>query len=117
MRPSRRAGPPRGRSGAGAAVNASACHGFHRSRPDHDTDPAAAGDAVDAEWWRREAQQLRRAMKSRPTIDMARGILMTARASCRSGCAACHEWGTVVTLEGRHELGRRASTRPCHSLL
>ncbi|MEU9187089.1 ANTAR domain-containing protein [Streptomyces sp. NPDC048484] len=94
MRPSRRAGPPRGRSGAGAAVNASACHGFHRSRPDDDADPAVpAEDAADAEWWRREAQQLRKAMKSRPTIDMARGILMTAYS-----CSPDDAWEMLVTV-------------------
>ncbi|MEU8868761.1 ANTAR domain-containing protein [Streptomyces umbrinus] len=41
----------------------------------------------------REAQQLRRAMKSRPTIDMARGILMTA-CSCNPDDA----WELLVAV-------------------
>ncbi|WAU82732.1 ANTAR domain-containing protein [Streptomyces sp. Qhu-G9] len=94
MRPSRHTGPPRGRSGAGAAANASACHGFHRSRPNDDAAPATpAEDAKDAERWRREAQQLRKAMKNRPTIDMARGILMTA-----CSCSPDDAWEMLVTV-------------------
>nr|WP_307517400.1 ANTAR domain-containing protein [Streptomyces umbrinus] len=89
MRSPRRAGPPRGRSGVGAPVNASACHGFH-SRLDDDAD-VAAGESV--ELWRREAQQLRRAMESRPTIDMARGILMTA-----CSCSPDEAWEILVAV-------------------
>jgi len=90
MRPSRRAGPPRGRSGVGAPVNASACHGFQRSHLDDDAD-LAAGESV--ELWRREAEQLRRAMESRPTIDMARGILMTA-----CSCSPDDAWELLVAV-------------------
>ncbi|MFC8193874.1 ANTAR domain-containing protein [Streptomyces sp. NPDC057298] len=75
-------------------MNASACRGFHRSHPDDDADPTTpAEDAEDAEGWRREAQQLRRAMKSRPTIDMARGILMT---TC--SCSPDDAWEILVTV-------------------
>ncbi|MFC8201588.1 ANTAR domain-containing protein [Streptomyces sp. NPDC057298] len=45
------------------------------------------------ERWRREAQQLRRAMTSRPTIDMARGILMT---TC--SCSPDDAWEILVTV-------------------
>ncbi|MFC8193827.1 ANTAR domain-containing protein [Streptomyces sp. NPDC057298] len=77
-------------------MNASACHGLHRSRPNEDADPdlaAAAEDAADAERWRREARQLRRAMTSRPTIAMARGILMT---TC--SCSPDDAWEILVTV-------------------
>ncbi|MDQ0955923.1 AmiR/NasT family two-component response regulator [Streptomyces phaeochromogenes] len=69
-------------------MNASACHGF-RSRLDDDAD--FAGESV--ERWRREAQQLRRAMESRPTIDMARGILMTA-----CSCSPDDAWELLVAI-------------------
>ncbi|MGX1913550.1 ANTAR domain-containing protein [Streptomyces phaeochromogenes] len=70
-------------------MNASACHGF-RSRLDDDAD-VAAGESV--ELWRREAQQLRRAMESRPIIDMARGILMTA-----CSCSPDDAWELLVAV-------------------
>ncbi|WP_326757416.1 ANTAR domain-containing protein [Streptomyces phaeochromogenes] len=89
MRPSRRTGPLRGRSGVGAPLNASACRGFQRSHLDDDGD--FAGESV--ELWRREAQQLRRAMESRPAIDMARGILMTA-----CSCSPDDAWELLVAV-------------------
>ncbi|MEU9959775.1 ANTAR domain-containing protein [Streptomyces sp. NPDC050982] len=51
----------------------------------------AAGESV--ELWRREAQQLRRAMESRPTIDIARGILMTA-----CSCSPDDTWELLVAV-------------------
>ncbi|MGW2288185.1 ANTAR domain-containing protein [Streptomyces phaeochromogenes] len=45
------------------------------------------------ELWRKEAQQLRKAMQSRPTIDMARGVLM-AVFSCSPEAA----WEILVTV-------------------
>lgn len=71
-------------------MNASACHGFQRSHLDDDA-ALAAGES--AELWRREAQQLRRAMESRPTIDMARGILMTA-----CSCSPDDAWELLVAV-------------------
>ncbi|WP_326758905.1 ANTAR domain-containing protein [Streptomyces phaeochromogenes] len=70
-------------------MNASACHGF-RSRLDDDADVASVESV---ELWRREAQQLRRAMESRPTIDMARGILMTA-----CSCSPDDAWELLVAV-------------------
>lgn len=85
-----RAGPQSAPSGAGAAADGSAPQGSQRSRLGGDADSATAEVM---ELWRKEAQQLRKAMQSRPTIDMARGVLM-AVFSCSPEAA----WEILVTV-------------------
>jgi hypothetical protein len=70
----------------------------HRPAADADPEPGpepdrGLADGAGPDRLREEIAQLKQAMRSRPVIDQARGVLMAV-----TGCSADEAWQTIVTV-------------------
>ncbi|MER6187070.1 ANTAR domain-containing protein [Streptomyces sp. NPDC001652] len=76
---------------SGQARPACRCNPAVRDAPQHAGGGPAPSDAEQIAWLRKENEQLKQAIDSRPWIDMARGILIA-----QLGCSAEQSWEILV---------------------